>query len=147
MNLKWIRLTGLVMAFVFAVVGLLFLLIPGDILNLFNRLSEPLDLPLAPIENGIFFLALATAYMYLVTLLALLMARYPDNKWFPLLLANGKLASAIFSLLLFVWRQPYLICLANSVIDGMIGLAAGAIYLAVRRQAQTTMQETGHDHG
>jgi len=147
MNLKWIRLAGLAMAFVFAVVGLLFLLIPGDILKLFNRFSEPLDLPMAPLENGVFFLALAAAYMYLVTLLALLMARHPDNKGFPFLLANAKLSSAVFSLLLFVWRQPYLICLANSVIDGMIGLAAGAIYLNVRRLPQTGRQETGHGHG
>jgi hypothetical protein len=143
MNMKWIRLAGLAMATVFAVVGLLFLLIPGDILIFFNQLSQPLDLSPAPQESGVFYLALAAAYMYLVTVLAILMARHPDNQWFPFLLANGKLSSAVLSLLLFVWKQPYLICLVNCLVDGLIALAAIVIYLKVRRLTGPAKQETG----
>lgn len=131
--MKWIRFTSLVFAVIFAVIGLVFLFMPDKVLGLFNQLSEPFNLPQAPVENGIFFLALAAAYMYLVTVLAILIARYPDNRWFPLLLANGKLASSALSLFLFFWQASYLIYFANFLVDGLIGLAAVFVCLRISR--------------
>jgi hypothetical protein len=80
-----------------------------------------LGLAPAPARPGSFFPILAVAYMYLVTLLAWLMYRKPHNALLPMLLAQGKFASSILSLVFFFGRAPYLVCLANAVTDGLIG--------------------------
>jgi hypothetical protein len=72
--------------------------------------------------------------MYFVTLLAYLMYRYPEEKIYPFLLAQGKLASSLISIYLFLRYQPYLIYFANFVIDGFIGLAA--LYLMKRKKTE-----------
>jgi len=51
--------------------------------------------------------------MYVVALLACLMYRHPGITYFPFLLANAKLASAVLCLYLFLAHQPYLIYLVN----------------------------------
>ncbi len=66
--------------------------------------------------------------MYLVTLLAYLMYRHPDEGQFPFLLANAKLASAALSLYQFLAHGPYLIYLANCLIDGLFGFVALCFY-------------------
>ncbi|HEX7502150.1 MAG TPA: hypothetical protein VF451_01915 [Acidobacteriota bacterium] len=114
------RLAGLAMAATFAGVGLVFLFLPERVLVFFNRLSPPGFSP-APVQPGSFFPILAVAYMVLVTGLAWQMYRKPGNPVFPLLLAQGKLASSILSLYFFFTRAPYLVCLANAVVDGAIG--------------------------
>lgn len=119
---------GLGLAVLFAVVGLLFLCIPGGVLAFFNTLSKPLGLPLAPKESGVIFHALAVGYMYLVTLLAWSMFRQPDSRVYPLLLAHAKIASGIISLLLFVIQNTYLIYLANGIIDSLLGIGVLIIY-------------------
>jgi hypothetical protein len=118
------RFLSLAMAAVFAVVGLLFLVLPGQVLEFFNRLSASLGLAPAPLRPGSFYPVLAVAYMYLVTLLAWLMARRPGDPLLPLLLAHGKFASAVLSLVFFFGRAPYLVCLANAVVDAGIGTLA-----------------------
>ena len=50
-----------------------------------------------------------------------MMFRRPGNPLLPLLLAQGKFASSIFSLFFFFGRAPYLVCLANAVVDAGIG--------------------------
>ncbi len=125
------RPVGLLLALLFAAVGLLFLLAPVGVLAFFNSLSAPLGLPPAPLHGAGLYLALAVAYMYLVTLLALAMARHPESGLFPLLLAHGKAASAVLSLILFLFHRPYLVLLANALADGLI--AAGLLLL--RRKA------------
>jgi hypothetical protein len=118
------RFFSLAMAAVFAAVGLLFLFLPGLVIEFFNRLSAPLGMAPAPLQPGSFYPVLAVAYMYLVTLLAWLMARRPGDPLPPLLLAHGKFASSILSLVFFFGRAPYLVCLANAVIDAGIGALA-----------------------
>ncbi len=71
--------------------------------------------------------------MYLVTLLAGLMFRKPGNPLLPLLLAQAKLASSIFSLVFFFGRAPYLICLANAVVDGLIGALVLSLYFLQKK--------------
>ncbi len=123
-GLIFYRFASAAMAACFAAVGLAFYAAPEPILEWFNRLSAPLGLYPAPVQAGSFFPVLALAYMVLVTLLAGLMFRRPGNPIFPMLLAWGKLASAVLSLLFFFGRAPYLICLANAVVDGGIGALA-----------------------
>ena len=73
--------------------------------------------------------------MYLVTLLAWLMFRNPHNALLPLLLAQGKFASSILSLVFFFGRAPYLVCLANAVTDGLIGALVMWLYFLQKKHA------------
>lgn len=114
-------------------VGLIFLFFPNAALVFFNHISAYFGLPETPLQGAGFYLILAAAYMYLVTLLAILMYRNPAQHSYPFLLAHAKLASSILSLFLFFIYRPYLIFLANFVIDGLIGLAALYFYLKIRK--------------
>ena len=118
------KLFSLTAAAMFAVVGLIFLFFPASVLIFFNSISNYFGLPQSPVQGTSFYLILASAYMYLVTLLAYLMYRYPEQAIYPLLLAHAKLASSIISIYLFLMYQPYLIYFANFVTDGFIGIAA-----------------------
>jgi hypothetical protein len=127
------RIVSLAMAASFGAVGLVFFAMPERTLEFFNRLSAPLGLPPAPVHPGSFFPILALGYMVLVTLLAGWMFKRPANPLFPMLLAQAKFASSILSLVFFFGRSPYLICLANAVIDGGIGaLVLGLFFLQKR---------------
>lgn len=118
------KLFSLTAAIIFAVVGFIFLFFPDSALIFFNGFSGYCGLPQAPVQGTGFYLILASAYMYLVTLLAILMYRHPEQKIYPFLLAHGKLASSVISIYLFLMHQPYLIYFANFVIDGLIGIVA-----------------------
>ena len=118
------KLFSLTAAAIFAVVGLIFLFFPDSALAFFNSISGYFGLPQMPLQGTGFYLILASAYMYLVALLAYLMYRYPEQNIYPFLLSQGKLASSIISIYLFLMHQPYLIYFANFVIDGLIGIAA-----------------------
>jgi len=124
---------SLFLAVVFAAVGLIFLVMPGGVLRFFNTVSRPLGMAPAPEVGHQFYLILAVAYMYTVTLLAWLMFRQPQNKAYPLLLSHAKLASSLLSFSLFFIHRPYLIYLANGITDGAIGLAVLFIYLRMRQ--------------
>jgi len=126
---RLIRLTGRLLAGTFAVVGLIFLILPGRVLAAFNRLSAGIGLPDAPTRGYAFYLALAVAYMYVVTLLAWMMARRPTERVYPWLLVHAKAASSLLSLLLFAVDQQYLIYLANFVVDGAIALLVAGLCL------------------
>lgn len=134
--MKSYRLISLSLAVIFAVVGLLFLFAPSGVLGFFNMVSKGLGMAPSPEQGISFYLILAVGYMYLVTLLAYFMYRYPQDRKFPLLLANGKLASSILSFYLFILHQPYLIYVANGVVDGFIGLLVLFMYLKMKRAAQ-----------
>lgn len=121
------RRGSLAAAAVFAAVGLCFLLIPGRVLLFFNGLSRPLGLPPSPTAVSPFFVALAAAYMYVVTALAYLMYRRPESRAYPPLLAQAKFASALLSLILFVATGRFLILLINGIVDGFIGMAVVAL--------------------
>lgn len=122
--MKSYQLFSLTGTIIFAVVGLIFLFIPGQVLVFFNYVSVYLGMPPSPVQADSFYLILAVAYMYLVTILAFLMYRHPREKSCLFLLVNAKLASSAVSLYFFLVFQPYLIYIANCVIDGCIGLMA-----------------------
>lgn len=124
---------GLTFAVLFAATGLLFLLIPDRVLILFNAISAPLGMPEAPADSANFYLILAVGYMYLVTVLSLMIFLHPQNRFFPLLLAHGKSASSLLSLALFLFDAHYLIFIANFLVDGLIAVVALILYLKMRR--------------
>lgn len=128
------KLFSLTAAAIFTVVGLIFLFFPDSALIFFNSISGYFGLPQAPLQGTGFYLILASAYMYLATLLAYLMYLYPEQSIYPFLLAQGKLASSVISFFLFLMHQPYLIYLANFVIDGFIGIAA--LYLMKMKKTE-----------
>jgi hypothetical protein len=131
--MKIYKPTCLLLMFVFAIVGILFLVFPDKVLILFNNVSSYWGMPQSPLIGHNFYLILATGYMYLVTVLAFLMFRNPEVRVYPVLLAHAKLASSFLSLMLFLFHAHYLIYLVNFVIDGFIGLVALYFYFKLQR--------------
>ncbi len=117
----------------FALVGLLFLILPGGVLRFFNGLSPALGLTAAPETGAEFYLALAVGYMYLVTVIAYMMYRHPSERIFPLLLINGKFSTAILSMVLFAEQGHYLIYFVNAVVDACIALVVLPFYRKLRK--------------
>ena len=132
---RLVRLTGYCLAGIFAVVGVVFLVIPAHVLAAFNWMAEGLGWPVTTTEPHTLFLALALGYMYVVTLLAWQMARHPEVRIFPWVLAQAKGASAVICLGLFVFQEQYLLYLANFVVDGAIALLVW--WLCLRAHATT----------
>jgi len=122
---------SLTLAVLFAMVGLIFLFIPQQVLHLFNTISPHWGLMASPELGRNFYLILAVAYMYLVTVLAWMMYRHPENRTFPWLLIQGKSASSLVSIFFFL-DAPYLIYLANAIVDGSI--AIGVLFLSQKVQ-------------
>ena len=127
------RVMSLTFSSAFAIVGLLFLLIPGAVLHFFNILSPALGMTASPETGAEFYLALAGGYMYLVTVIAYMMYRHPSERHLPLLLINGKLSTAFLSVILFAVQGRYLIYAVNAVVDSGIALAVIPFYLKLRR--------------
>lgn len=133
MTQKTYKLISLGLAVVFGMVGLLFLFLSSDVLSFFNGLSRAVGMQEASSVGHKFYVILAAAYMYLVTLLASLMYVHPDNPAYPFLLFNGKTASSALSILFFILDKPLLIYLTNGIVDGLIGVLVIAMYRSVRR--------------
>lgn len=125
--MKIYKSISFVMTIIFAIVGLVFLFFPDWILMLSNNVSDYFNLPGYPLQGSTFYLTLASAYMYLITIFAYSMYRYPNQDIYPFLLTQGKFVSAIVSLYLFIFFRHYLIYLGAFVIDALIGF--GVIYL------------------
>jgi hypothetical protein len=134
MAMKFYRPFALCCAVIFAVVGVLFLFWSDGVIVFFNMLSAAIGMTSAPIAAVHFYLILAVAYMYLVTLLAFMMYREPGSAQLPLLLANAKLASSLLSFAFYFWSNPYLIYLSNGIVDGSLGLVCLYFYSAIRKQ-------------
>ncbi len=120
--MKVYRIIFFVLAIIFAAAGLLFLLAPQAVIGFFNSASALLGMREIPRTGTGFYHAVAAAYMYTVTLLAFMIYRKPHDRLPAFILANAKLASAIFSFLLFTISAPYLIFLVNGIIDCAIGI-------------------------
>ena len=106
--MKPYRVFCLTLAIGFAAVGIIFGTMPDEVIAFFNNLSKPLSFPPCPETGFNFYLILAVAYMYIVTVLAVMMYRFPGSKSFPILLVNAKLASSIMSFGLFLFHSRQL---------------------------------------
>jgi hypothetical protein len=124
---KLYRLAAISLAVSFVIVGMFFLFLPDGVISLFNRLSGPLNMPPAPLTGYPFFLVLASGYMYMVSFLAWQMFLHPENRALSRLLVQAKLATSLISLGFFLFHRPFLICLTNFVVDGLIALGVGLI--------------------
>jgi hypothetical protein len=118
------RILSITLAIAFGAVGIIFLVLTNDLLQFFNTLSAPLGLPAMHAEGARFYVVLAIAYMYCVTMLAILMYRHPETAAYPHLLAQAKFVSAGLSFLFAFVESPLLILLANGLVDGAIGVLA-----------------------
>lgn len=132
--MKTYKLISFSLMMAFIAVGMVFLLIPGQVLDFFNSLSSFFGLPLIPVQAAGFYNILAAGYMYLVTVIAFMMFRHPEIPSFPLLLAHGKFASSALSLCFAVALEPYLIFLVNCVADGLISLIALNYYVKLKKK-------------
>jgi hypothetical protein len=130
---RFYRVSSLAFMAIFIAVGLIFVCWPAAPLRFFNGFSPLAGLPPGPAEGGGFYLILAGAYMSFVAVLAGLMAKHPEVAWFPLLLAEAKLASSVLSWILFAFDGPYLIYATNGIVDGLIGCFALYFYRRIRR--------------
>ncbi len=119
---RLVQISGVVLAVTFAVVGIVFLVIPGAVLAAFNWTGRGLGLPQSPTQAFTLYLALAVAYMYVVTVLAWQMARHPDVRAYPWVLVQAKAASALVCIVLFAAQAHYLVYLANFAVDGAIAV-------------------------
>ena len=134
-KISFYKTTSLVLAILFAGVGVIFLLLPSGLIGFFNGLSRSLGMKPAPQTGYQFFLILAVSYMYFVTLLAWFMFRNPRVKTYPLLLAQAKAVSSIISFLFFIFHQPFLIYLTNGFVDGAIAALVFILYLKMLRNS------------
>jgi hypothetical protein len=122
------RSVSIVMAVVFAIVGLLFLVFSRDVLVMFNQISVALGVSPGPEQTSGFYVALGVSYMYLVSLISFLMWLRPQEQMLPLLLINGKAASSLLSATMFVADRPLLIYVANAIVDGAIAVGVYMLY-------------------
>ena len=132
------RTVAVALTLAFAAVGLVFLLGPRSVDDLFEAavgLQGIAALPAGAVDSHL-FRALAVAYMYLVGLLAWMMARRPGETVWPMLLAHAKLASAAVSMALCLTGGPVLILVVNTLVDGAIGMMALLLCRCAARGSQ-----------
>lgn len=114
------------LAATFAVVGLLFLLVPSGVLDVISDVGEWFGNDhRAPHTQVYLWLALSFAYMVVITGICLV-AQADVVRYRPLLLvlAAGKTASSLGSLGFFLFDQDVFIYLLNFLVDGFLALAA-----------------------
>ena len=133
MKTGFYKITSLALALTFAAVGGLFLLRPDAVLSFMNSLGRGFGWPEAPLNGAGFYLALAVGYMYVVTVLAVMMFRDPSRRILPILLAHGKGASSLLSIGMFFFHERFFVYLANGVVD--LSLCILALFMAGRVRA------------
>jgi nitric oxide reductase large subunit len=123
---RFVVLNLRLLAVTFAVVGLLFLLVPSGVLDVISDVGEWLGNDhRAPHTQQYLWLALAFAYMVVITGICLL-AQSDVVRYRPLLLvlAAGKAASSLASLAFFLIQEEVFIYLLNFLVDGYLALAS-----------------------
>jgi hypothetical protein len=128
------KLVSLILSIAFGIVGIVFLAIPAQVLGFFNDISLSYGLPASPAQGTSFFLILAVAYMYLVSVLAFMMYKNPGNSFFPLLLISGKSISSIVSILFVIVHGHSLIYIVNAITDGSIALGVLLLSRKIRER-------------
>lgn len=112
------------LAATFAVVGLLFIAVPSGVLDVISDVGEWFgNETRAPHTQEYLWLALSFAYMVVITGICLV-AQADVVRYRPLLLvlAAGKTASSLGSLLFFVIQSHVFIYLLNFLVDGFLAL-------------------------
>jgi len=121
---RFVVLSLRLLALSFAVVGILFIAVPSGVLDTISDVGEWFgNSTRAPHSSEQLWLALAFAYMVVITAICLLaqtdVVRY---RALLLVLAVGKTASSLGSLGFFVFDQQVFIYLLNFLVDGFLAL-------------------------
>jgi hypothetical protein len=132
---QFYKLASLTLSIIFGIVGIIFLAMPAQVLGFFNAISTSYGLPSTPTEGTSFFLILAVAYMYLVSMLAFMMYKNPENSSFPLLLINAKSVSTVASILFIIVHGHCLIYIVNAITDGSIALGVLLLNRKIREMS------------
>ncbi len=124
---RWfVKLNLKILAVSFAVVGICFIAAPDGTLNTISDLGDSIgDFPRAPETTEQFWLALAFAYMVVITGLCVVtlmdVVRYRP---LMLILAAGKAASSLAALGFFLFDDDVFMYLLNFLVDGYLTLNA-----------------------
>jgi nitric oxide reductase large subunit len=121
---KFVVLNLRLLAVSFAVVGILFIAVPSGVLDVISDVGEWFGNDTrAPHTQEYLWLALSFAYMVVITGICLV-AQADVVRYRPLLLvlAAGKTASSLGSLLFFVIQDHVFIYLLNFLVDGFLAL-------------------------
>ena len=121
---RLVVLTLRLLALTFAVVGILFIVTPNGVLGRIDDVGNWIgSFPTAPRSDEKLWLALAFAYMTVITGIALVVSmdvgRYRP---FLLVLAAGKAASSLAAGAFFVFGTGVFIYLLNFLVDGFLVL-------------------------
>ena len=133
-----VALTMRGLAVAFAVVGILFITTPDGVIGTLDDVGNWLGgFPDGPASDQKLWLALAFAYMTVITGLALVIATDPRvYRPFLLVLAAGKTASSLAAGAFFVFDREVFAYLANFVVDlSLVGVAIGCWTLLGRTAA------------
>ncbi len=119
------------LALCFAVVGILFIATPNGVLGRIDDVGNWIgSFPTAPQSEEKLWLALAFAYMTVITGIALVastdVGRYRP---FLLVLASGKAASSLAAGAFFVFHQNVFIYLLNFIVDGSLVLTVLGLWV------------------
>jgi nitric oxide reductase large subunit len=121
---KFVVLNLRLLAVTFAVVGILFIAAPSGVLDAISDVGEWFgNETRAPHTQEYLWLALSFAYMVVITGICLV-AQADVVRYRPLLLvlAAGKTASSLGSLLFFLIQDHVFIYLLNFLVDGFLAL-------------------------
>lgn len=121
---KLVVLNLRILAASFAVVGACFIIAPDGTLNTISDLGDKIgDFPRAPETTEQFWLALAFAYMVVITGICLVaQADVPRYRPMLLVLAVGKAASSLAALGFFLFDDNVFIYLLNFLVDGFLAI-------------------------
>jgi hypothetical protein len=121
---RFVVLNLRLLAVTFAVVGLLFITVPSGVLDVISDVGEWFGNDhRAPHTQVYLWLALSFAYMVVITGICIV-AQSDVVRYRPLLLvlAAGKTASSLGSLLFFVIQEEVFIYLLNFLVDGYLAV-------------------------
>jgi hypothetical protein len=115
-----------VLALSFAVVGILFIAVPSEVLDTISDLGDSIG-SFSPAPHGTEQLWLALAFSYMVVITGIcLIAQMDVVRYRPLLLllAAGKTASSLSALGFYLFDEDVFIYLLNFLLDGSLVLVA-----------------------
>lgn len=137
MSEVFVRAVGLLLFLVFVSVGVLFLVEPEAPLRGLNSMAGSFGMGVSPLHGTGFFPIMASAYMAVVAILAFRIFSQPGVPLYPILLAQAKMSSSLFSFGAFLLHRPDFILLVNGFVDGGLALLAFFIYRSSRLGEKT----------
>ncbi|MSO40439.1 MAG: hypothetical protein EXQ70_00805 [Solirubrobacterales bacterium] len=132
---RFVALNLRLLAATFAVVGILFIAFPDGVGDVISDVGDWFgNFPRAPETQEMLWLALAFAYMVVITGICLVAQSDPvRHRPMLLVLAAGKAASSLASLAFFVFDEDVFLYLLNFLIDGYLVFASLFLWKLIGR--------------